>query len=78
MSTLYYAPRKFSYNIACDALEREFNPNYNALDGMNSVFTIKHINADVTFFYIGTDLVAMYDESSGDLWGAWEKSVRFS
>ena len=75
MNTLYPAPRKFSYNIACDVLEKAFNPNYHALDGLNSVFTIKHVNADVTFFYIGDELVAVYDENSGDLWGAWEKRV---
>lgn len=75
MNTLYPSPRKFSYNIACDVLEKKFNPNYHALEDMNSVFTIKHINSDVTFFYIGTELVAVYDETSGDLWGAWEKAV---
>lgn len=73
-NVLYPAPRKFSYNIACDVLEKKFNPDYN-LGEMDTIFTIKAINPNVTFFYIGDELVAMFDEISGDLWGAWEKAV---
>ena len=68
------APRTYSFNIACDVLERNFNPAYRALDdSIGSVFTLKAVNDSVTLFYIGSDLVAMYDEASGDLWGAWDK-----
>lgn len=74
-NVLYPAPRTYSYNIACDVLEKNFNPNYSPLAD-ESVFTLKHLNAYVTLFYIGDELIAMYDESTGDLWGAWEKIVR--
>ena len=72
-NALYPVDRKFSYNIACDALEKAFNPNYRF--GMDtSVFTLKHLDP-VTFFYIGDELVAVYDEASGDLWVAMEKTL---
>ncbi len=74
-NVLYPAPRTYSYNIACDVLEKNFNPNYAPLSD-ESVFTLKHLNAYVTLFYIGDELIAMYDETTGDLWGAWEKIVR--
>ena len=73
-NTLYPVERKFSYNFACDALEKAFNPNYRF--GMDeTIFTLKHINESVTFFYIADELVAMYDEVSGDLWVAMDKTL---
>ena len=64
------APRKYSYNFACDVCNKIFNPDYTALSDKTNL-TVKSISPYVTFFYIGDDLVAMYDETSGDLWGAW-------
>lgn len=75
MNTLYPVPRKFSYNFACDALEKAFNPNYTFFGEIDTVFTLKHINDSVTFFYIDDELVAVYDEASGDLWVAMDKTL---
>lgn len=70
-NVLYPAPRTYSYNFACDVVEKLFNPNYFvdlADPYKDSPITPKYLNEYVTYFYVGGELVAMYDETSGDLW----------
>lgn len=66
---LYPAPRTYSYNFACDVVEKLYNPNYKPLaEPVDSPVSCKTINATVTYFYVNGDLVAVYDETSGFLW----------
>ena len=71
-NTLYPMPRKYSYNFACDVVEKIYNPNYwdiwDSTKEYKTPVTYKSINDSVTFYYVDGDLVAMYDEVSGDLW----------
>ena len=71
-NVLYPIPRTFSYNTACDKVEHLYNPNYWDIWNSEKEYTTpvehKNINDAVTFFYVNGDLVAMYDEVSGDLW----------
>ena len=71
-NVLYPFPRTFSYNMACDKVEELFNPDYRDIWNGKKEFTTpvkaKSINDNVTFFYINGELIAMYDEISGDLW----------
>lgn len=65
---LYPAPRTYSYNMACDVVEKLYNPNYKPLgDCFDTPVTPKHINDSVTYYYVNGDLVAVYDEVSGNL-----------
>ena len=65
---LYFAPRTYSYNMACDVVEKLYNPNYKPLDDcLDSPVTHTHINDSVTYYFVNGDLVAVYDEASGNL-----------
>ena len=81
-STLLPAPKKYSYNFACDIVDKIFNDGneWRKASGDNShpdKVVVKHINSNVTFFYnLENELIAMYDEASGDLWGAWSLGHR--
>lgn len=66
---LYPAPRKYSYNFACDVVEKIYNPDYTPLaEPVDSPVKASHLNDTVTFFYVDGELVAVYDEMSGDLY----------
>ena len=70
---LYPFPRTFSFNGACDKIEQLYNPNYRPLaDDMNTPVKASSINDSVTFFYVNGELVAVYDEVSGDLYTTFD------
>ena len=65
---LYPAPRKYSYNFACDVVEKLFNPSYTPLGEWETCIRHENVNDSVTYFYLDDELVAVYDEASGDLY----------
>lgn len=69
VGTLYSSPRTYSYNFACDVVEKLYNPNYRTLaEDFDSPVKASPINSYVTFFYVNDELVAVYDEISGNLY----------
>ena len=63
----YPLPRTYSYNFACDVVDKLYNPNYKPLCD-DSPITVKHINSDVTYYYLNGEQIAIYEERSGLLW----------
>ena len=63
MKALYARPRKHTYNNACYFINKIYGG-----DGI-SVNTIgKNNGFDVCTFYKDGEMIAFYDEYSGDLW----------
>lgn len=72
-NTLYPFPRTFSFNGACDKVEQLYNPNYVPLnEDFNSPIKPRFINDYVTYYYVNDELVAVYDEISGNLFTTFD------